>query len=479
MFCYLAFFSYFCKMKRTIFLVLTIVSMAVVSQFFTACNTKPKDFVYIDDGTFMLNDSVWFPLMLNYKTEVRNNTLYPVSYYGEAATFSETFGQISGWGFNSVRVCMDVMNDDVDTKVLFPSVQKMLDTAQMCGLKVMLLIKPPFSEQRNEFTQALLQTFANNSTLWAYDFMNEPLYFDPAETRDKVESYNLVVSWHEMMEEYAPHQLFTIAFAEPIEVFEWDPALLPVDFVEMHTYHPLRVPSEMYWYGHFVGKPWIVGETSLPVDNDSVPYLWQSIFMKESFQCAIDNGAIGFGWWEYHDCLNGTNFEAWYTGLVNASGEEKPATSVVRQLLSQKRKTPQQPVNYFNMLGYQNLAVAGCVLDEKGKPIEGAVVRGWNEDWSVGMNTFTDEKGRFALISNDVCTHFEISATTYSKEKFDKSVTYENVSNLPDKNLEYQQISYVPFLLTDTSMLTLNPEKFKVSPQKFDIGTIVLKRIDY
>lgn len=441
-------------------------------------DTKTENFVYLSDSTFMLNDSEWFPLMLNYKTEVRRNVISPVSYYGENATFYENFRQISDWGFNSLRVCMDVMSDDADTAVLFPSLERMLDTARMCGLKVMILIKPPFDGHRKGFTAGLLKRFSENPTVWAYDFMNEPLYFDPAETRDKVDAYNIVLSWRKMMDEYAPYQLFTIAFAEPIEVFEWDPSILPVDFVEMHTYHPLRVASEMYWYGHFVGKPWMVGETGLPADNDSVPYAWQSTFMKETFQCAIDNGAIGYGWWEYHDCLSGTNFEAWYTGLVNDRGEEKTAVGVVKDLCALERGKPRQPVNYFNMLGYANLEVVGEILDDKtGNPVVGAVIRGWNEYWNVGMNTFSDGNGRFSLVSNDVCIHFEISAPGYSKVKFDKPVRYGDVSDLPDKDLEYQQIGYVGFLQSDSSMLSLNPEKFKASPRKFDIGKVKLERM--
>lgn len=443
-----------------------------------ARDTKTENFVYLSEGTFMLNGEEWFPLMLNYKTEVRNSVVFPVSYYGEGATFVENFRKISGWGFNTLRICMDVMSDDVDTTVLFPSLEKMMDTAQMCGFKVMLLIKPPLDEQRKIFTAGLLKHFAENPTLWAYDFMNEPLYFDPAETRDKIEAYNIVVDWREMMENHAPHQLFTIAFSEPIEVFEWDPSILPVDFVEMHTYHPLRVVSEMCWYGRFVGKPWMVGETGLPADNDSVPYSWQAVFMNETFQCAIDNGAIGYGWWEFHDCLDGTNFEAWYTGLLDDVGVEKPASQIVKRLKSLKRHNSHRPVNYFNILGYRNLAVEGEIIDEKtGKGIEGAVIRGWNEDWSVGMNTFSDENGRFSLVSNDVCTHFEISAPCYSKVKFDRHVYYRDVSDLPDKDLEYQQIGYAGFLQSDSSILSLNPEKFKISPQKFDIGRIELKRI--
>ena len=102
-----------------------------------------------------------------------------------------------------------------------------------------------------------------------------------------------------MVRRNAPHQLFTIGLAEPIEVFEWDPPTIPVDFVEMHTYHPLRVQSEMWWYSHYCGKPWMVGETGLPADDDSVSYGAQMAFMFWTYRYAKINGACGYGWWSF------------------------------------------------------------------------------------------------------------------------------------------------------------------------------------
>ena len=109
--------------------------------------------------------------------------------------------------------------------------------------------------------------------------------------------------------------------SEPIEIFEWDPSILPVDFVQIHTYHPLRIPNEIWWYSKYVGKPWIIGETALPSDNDSISYDLQARFVKEVYQYIIDCGGIGFGWWEFQDHINpGLNFEANYPGLLNHDG---------------------------------------------------------------------------------------------------------------------------------------------------------------
>ncbi|MBR1792693.1 MAG: carboxypeptidase regulatory-like domain-containing protein [Bacteroidales bacterium] len=446
----------------------------------------PKDgYVGLVDGHFDLNGEPWFPLMLNYKVDLRQQgdsmAFIPATYYN-GGTLSEHFSIIASWGFNSIRICMDVMDETSDTASVYQAALRMVREAGNAGLRVMLLIKPPFSDYWHEFAIGLLKRMSAQPVVWAYDFMNEPLYFDPLPDRDKFDAVTLAATWHQMARQFAPHQLFTIALAEPIEVFVWDPSLLPVDFVEMHTYHPLRVASEMYWYGHYCGKPWMVGETSLPADNDSVSYDWQSAFMRESYQCAVSNGAIGYGWWEFQDCLSGTNFEAWYSGLRNSAGREKPATSVVKTLRSLPRETEAvaRPVNYGNMLGYSNFSISGMVVDAKSlQPVEGAVIRGWNEDWSVGQNTYSDSLGRFALISNDCCTHFQVSAPGYTTIKFNRCLSYPSVKmdSLPDRLLEYQDIDYRDFLSTDTSLLHFDSVRFRSARFTSDMGCIKLKRI--
>ena len=435
-------------------------------------------FIHIANGHFMMGDSVWFPIMLNYKTDICNDSVVPARYYGDG-TFDGHFSHIAQWEFNSVRVCLDMELGAVDTCRLFASIDTLLASACRNNLRVMLLIRPPFDKRQTEYTIHLMSHLAFNTTLWAYDFFNEPLYFDPVADRSKTAAYRTVSDWRILRDTYAPRQLFTIGFAEPIEVFEWDPSILPVDFIEMHTYHPLRIASEMYWYGHYCGKPWMVGETSLPADGDSVPYDWQSRYMLESFQCAIDNGAIGFGWWEFQDCLSGTNFEAWYSGLRNSQGLDKPASDLVKRLNSLKPQKALRPVNYSNMLGYHNLAIEGLVVDASSHaPIEGAVVRGWNDDWGVGINTFSDDAGKFYLVSNDRCTHFEISAPGYECIKFYRRPNYPHIDSLPQQRLEYQSIDYRHFLASPESLLTFDSAAFPLPKDIANMGEIKLHRLN-
>lgn len=460
----------------------------------TPRNTQSPGFVYVQDKHFMLDGEPWFPLMLNYKPTIAivNDTLRIIpAYYYQSPSLAHDFQRIADMGFNCVRICLDMVPEEKDFEALYHAIGQMTDTAEQYQLKVMLLIKRPLEDKLVCYTEGLLQHLADKSNLWAYDFFNEPLYFDEVELRDKMEAYQIVCRWREMMDHYAPHQLFTIGFAEPIEVFEWDPSILPVDFVEVHTYHPLRVPSEMRWYSNnCTDRPWMVGETALPADNDSVSYEYQRQFLLQSYTLARQYHAAGYGWWEYHECPDGVNFEAQFTGLINQKNEDKPA---VLELPTLKEKTiptdnHHVPSNYYNMLGYNNIVLKGKVIDSKsGQGVKDALVRGWTKDW-IGMNTYTDENGNFTLYSNDFNVHFEISAPGMNTIKFDRHNTkYHFVDaeakkkwtfeNLPDQYLEYQSIDYKPFLETDSLTLNFNPKFFNQYKIEGEMGEVRISKL--
>ncbi len=436
-------------------------------------------YVGLRDGAFYLDGEKWFPLMLNYKAEMHMVDgvleVTPASWYTDG-NIRAHFDTIVAWGFNAVRVCLDVLDERNDTAAMFRATRRMVQQADSAGLHVMLLIKAPFEGYWRDYAIGLMHTLSDMPALWAYDLMNEPLYFDPEPNRTKQDAVNIVDGWRTLVRIHAPHHLFTVATAEPIEVFEWDPSMLPVDFLEMHTYHPLRVQSEMWWYSHYTDKPWMVGETGLPADGDSVPYEAQRMFMDETYSYALRCGAIGYGWWEFQDHPNGVNFEAQYTGLRDRHGRKKNPGLLEHP---ESLETPETPVNYYNMLAYQNLAVTGQVVNNDGNPIEGAVVRGWNDDWSVGMNTYSDSTGHFRLVSNDICTHLEISAPHHSKVKFDRRPSYPADLRLPTSDLqrEYQQLPLLGWG-DDYHILPTKTKQFEApTAVEASIGEIKLKRL--
>ena len=476
-------------MKPTTLILITMLSFA----YLCGCHTSQTEVQYNDTlpvaaagyvglqgNHFVIDGKDWFPLMLNYKAFIDGDHVVPASWY-TGDDIRAHFDTIASWGFNAVRVCLDVISEG-DSTAKFMATRRMVQQADSAGLRVMLLIKTPFEPYWQNYTKGLLRHLSDLPALWAYDFMNEPLYFDPVPDRKKTDALRIVSEWRRWMRTYAPHQLFTIGFAEPIEVFEWDPSLLPVDFIEMHTYHPLRVQAEMWWYSHYCGKPWMVGETGLPADDHSVSFIDQSRFMWETYHYANINGAIGYGWWEFQDYPDGVNFEAQYTGLRDHNGHRKPAANVATLLreacqggMADDNLMP--PANYYNMLAYGNVAAYGNIVDDHNRPVEGAVVRGWNQDWSVGVNSYSDSTGHFRLVSNDICTHFEISAPGYSTTKFNKRLAYPANLILPSRTREYQQI---PLLGWGDSnhILPAKTKQFEASTAvEAPIGKVTLKRL--
>lgn len=459
------------------------------------------DFIYLQNGVLKLHDTTFLAIMLNYVVEFQYidgefilspNKTYENPELHEGENQSEVFEQfrshfqlIREMGFNTLRICFDRVSEsedgrvffraggdklfiDSDEDIIFANLDSIISIASEENLRVMFLIKPPIENCHLEgFTAKLLHRFSNNPTLFAYDFFNEPLYFDKKEVRKKKDAVKIVSRWRKLMDKYAPDQLMTLGFSEPIEVFEWDAEILPVDFLSFHTYHPLRISAETYWYSTYISKPFMIGETALPADNDSITYEEQRLYMRETYQYARDCGAIGFGWWEFQESVT-DHFEAQKTGLLNhygitytkdsnhtIIGTVKPAAKEVKYFMDYQPKAKAKPINYYNMLGYNNIVIKGRILDKStNEPVEGAVIRGWNEYYAIGQNTFTDENGYFMLYSNDECVHFEISAPGMSRSKFSQKLEnyqpqtkeYLSMNNLPNQKLEYHKINYISYL---------------------------------
>lgn len=518
------------KHERKFSLVICVVLAAVLSIMVSGCDGDDSNdgYVRIDDGVFKVDSERFFPLMLNYKVGVMDfdgdimfgasmhydnpDIIEPKTVEEADAQFSTHMQLIKQMGFNTVRLCIDVILNNEggsyyktqkgrvylkdDTDKIVDAVEDMISVAASCGLKVMLLLKPSWDDELAGFNSAVMKRLSGNRAVFAFDLMNEPLYFDVEKNRPKEDAVELVSKWVKTAKRAAPNHLVTIGFSEPIEVFSWDPSMMPVDFVEIHTYHPLRIPNEIWWYSHYVGKPWMIGETSLPADNDSVSYELQETFVQEAYQYTIDCGGIGFGWWEFQD-MPDTHFEAKFSGLLNHEGTTatssgyivegtlKPAASGFTGLHSVEPKKPVRNDNYFNMLGYDNAVIKGRVVDgATGGPVEGAVVRGWSHWWTVGMNTYTDENGCFTLFCNDACEHFAVSAPGMSVARFDAVLDYfdENgnpacFDNMPNKELEYQSISYYPFLKNESSLFDFRDDMFGNARLHAVMPDVVLQKI--
>mgnify|MGYP001171436317 CR=1 FL=1 len=292
------------------------------------------------------------------------------------------------------------------------------------GLKAILLIgirpNEPLSE---EHFISVADRFAEDTTVMAYDLYNEPLYFDPV-WRDKNEIKAIGGHWRTLMREHAPWQLWTIGLANLREFLEWDPAVIDADFISFHPYEhePGQVMNELYYYGHHCPKPWIVGETSLPADNDSVPWAEQLDFARATLRRSAACGAWGYSWWQFQD-VEWHRFHPDHMGVLDRKdstrtragrmvrGSVKPVAEAFAQ-----RALFEQPgecdcrQDYYNWTGGSGYRLTGRLVNELGRGVPGGIVLAWTPDWMDSRNTVTREDGTFELVTDLPLGHWMASA---------------------------------------------------------------------
>ncbi|HIE16320.1 MAG TPA: carboxypeptidase regulatory-like domain-containing protein [Bacteroidales bacterium] len=490
---------------------------------------KKENFVYLEKNQFKINGNDFFPIMLNYCICIRNvDSQYvasPLKGFGLPfrydsfskdsihKTIETHFKIIKNMGFNSIRLVgpgrFKQQNNKLYLQVFTPkttklvpldehydsylnSIKSVVEMAKQQNLKILFLVGDEYVGAEDEMTyiKKLLTFFKDEPTIFAYDFFNEPLYFDKVKEREKTNALDLVNKWKKLRNKYAPYQLITIGFSEPIEVFEWDAQILPVDFMAFHVYNPLRIPNEIYWYSHYINKPWIIGETGLAADNDSVPYERQSAFIKQTFQYALNCGASGFALWQFQDVRWGmwrqnnkgllTNEGTLTIDEFTIHGSLKPAASIIKELKDMKPDTNECncPGNYFNMRDYHKFLITGKIVSEStGKPIEGAVIRGWTNDWRWGTNSFSDSTGTFRLYSQWEFVHFRISAPGYDRIKFDFSEKYKLTEAGKHPELYPDSMQRRIKHLTGNKFYNYQPEDFYYAFKKADMGTLKLPNL--
>ncbi|MCD6366909.1 MAG: hypothetical protein J7L46_05145, partial [Bacteroidales bacterium] len=147
------------------------------------------------------------------------------------------------------------------------------------------------------------------------------------------------------------------------------------------------------------------------------------------------------------------------------------------ELQKMKPEKPcKRPGNYFNMRDYHQFLITGKVVSEEtGKPIEGAVIRGWSNDWKWGTNTFSDSLGNFYLYSDWEFVHFRVSASTYDRIKFDFNGDYKitEAGKYPEQYPDSMQRRMKYF--TGNEFYNYKPDEFYYAFKQTDMGIKKLK----
>jgi hypothetical protein len=454
-------------MKKYILIFILFSAAAILYLSFPV--TSKEHFISIKDNKFRLNGKGFYPVAINYIVSARadKNEIWTCPYFGYTPDLKNPSAAkdscllqlkadmelIKEMGFNSIRLIGAAFEPDInkqtnelsiiarlpntqDTamalsneesyKKYLNSLHELFDIVNKSGLKIILLTRVfPEVPSTEIHLQKVVTEFKNDTSILAYDLFNEPLYFD-SPARDKSDVYPIVKKWHKIVKMYAPHQLCTIGLEGIREIFEWDPNLLDVDFISLHPYEvePDQVRNEIYWYGHYITKPWIIGETAIPADNDSVTYETQKKWAEKTLKQAYDCGASGYSWWQYKD-VDWHQYHANFLGVVNRKGE---TTTAKTKLVVQGTVKPLAEAfknfnpagkkdsclclsNYYNYSQHNKFRMTGYLVDENNDPIKGGIFLAWNQDWSHSYHTVSKENGSFELLSDFPFYHWIASAT--------------------------------------------------------------------
>ena len=424
-----------------------------------------KTLPYINNNNFYVEGKKYHPIVLNYIVSYQTDGKdywgtptvdYGTFYHSKAAShkaLSTQFDLIKELGFNTIRI-VGIGEPNIDKKLgtlsfrlkrsettdtliyldnvhayknYFNAIDDLLKLAQQSGLHIILLTKLSSNHvSSNYHLKKITQRFKNNKTILAIDLFNEPLYFDSPE-KEKKEVRTIVKKWQQTVKNADNNRLTTIGLEGVREIFRWDPNILPVDFISYHPYEyePEQVRNEIYWYGKYTKKPWIIGETAIPSNNDSITYTQQAQFARKTMQQTFNCGGIGYSWWQYKD-VNWGKYHANFMGVMNQIGQTKTNSGkivdgtpkpIVNEFKDFDIKANTDSClclsNYYNYSESDSFRIIGVMIDKKNNPIEGGVVLGWNEDWTHSYHTITKKDGSFELLSSYPFYHWMASATEY------------------------------------------------------------------
>jgi hypothetical protein len=445
----------------------------------TACSERPAPdrFISMKDGRLLRDGRPWFPLVLNLNMPLMTDgeRLWPTSFPGYMPgerirstdrdscrmQLRAELALIRSMGFDAVRIVGLAerppkqpgqytfsiqmrtqtreweewpLTDERVWRAYLEALDEALRLCEEADLKVILLttIRPGDRESEAHFAR-VADRFRDDEAILAFDLFNEPLYFD-LPPRTKHSAHDAVKRWRALARRHAPNHLITIGLTGIRETHAWDPNILDVDFISFHPYEyePDQVLNEIRWYGEHVRTPWMIGETSLPADDDSVSYADQTRFAERTLRQVRACGGIGYSWWQFKDVRWG-RFHSDYMGVLAQEGQTavagfpvavpgtiKPMARIFPAFdAAADPGAPEVLPNYLNYSEHRTARITGRLLDEHGEPIEGGVVLAWDQWYAHSYHTVSRADGTFELYGNMYFYHWIASAVDHAMVRAD------------------------------------------------------------
>ncbi len=443
----------------------------VLGFVFSLCSIDAQ-FVSIHDQQFVCNDLPFTPLVINYAVNIRHQDdrfwiSRSMSYFTESSTINckdsiecynwmnEDFKLIRSWGFNCLRIVdfeFGIKDEEINKNQTgtvdisyyygplkahpfvepfedhFKLFDKIIELAHKNDLKIIFLTggkkvdEFPYRMQYANYLNYLAKRYRNESTIMAFDLLNEPSYFHKNHSKEEIQV--IMKNWLGIIRSNAPNIMTTIGLSDVFTTYDWDPELMEVDFLSFHLYPDDNGKmdnyfNQVYWISKISKKPWIIGETGFSASFNKTnkknhgQINTQTEYFKKSIEFCLDCGGLGYSWWQFHDVNWSPDF-----GVLDSLNQIKPIANEIKKYNSYKPlKVRCNPgLYYYGIQERVKNTIQGKVIDQESKPVPNAIISAKSLNGKRSY-TFSKPNGSFIIDNNSLITSIFVTAPGYKVKK--------------------------------------------------------------
>lgn len=399
-----------------------------------------------------------------YKNDFNKDISFPI--YKDSKQLSIEVDDFTPY-INAIERAVEIIEDNSNLKIIIITGSHGVDDVNIRG-------------KYTNYLKQLKVRLEDFNSIFAYDIYNEPPFFTVTSKYEKCEIADMTHEWYAAL---TGRHLVTIGLFGTLDLFQFDPEVVCVDFINFHIFPYLlewnnfnyeiakSITARNYkWYARNVRKPWIIGETAFPGSdyhnstNLSIGTEYeQEEFAKYTINAVKASGGLGIIWWQYSEVdwynmnedgpkARNNCYGIRYSNINNVPEEFafnwKKASNIIPAFQNLSNPTFNISNNdYYNPKRYNYKGVTGIVTDVCNNPIVDAqiivnykytkndiIIKETNE-------SFSDENGYFEIFSpNNVyeVIAFKITATGYSyiklyNEDIEKKNFYEfKLNKIPE-----------------------------------------------